>query len=542
MLKKTISLSICLSSYLFGVSALLQNKGIVDIGRTSSLTEVEVPMEYVYSDGARTTVDNVVIYNDRIQSDLFDCEHDFLGTETCPIDKAECPSFEQFADGYSTIHHTIKSFSKICPAKTVKINNKCYLDDDENTVPDNKRVTDYSYQLNRSASPYAAGYGGSYNIPVGTYSDNFVIQNAGDYDIYFGGDDDGWAKLDNAEIVSQRRICCGYTQHVKKYLNTGVHNLNYAAWDSAGGAWWVGAYIVQSDGQVIWNSRDGQVTTKINCPSGFTPEGDACVTNTVCQAYTSLQSDGTCRMEYDWYSYHCASDLNDYANSWQIRNSGSDCGHPTCTNSATPPANNCVRVSYSCPLDPNAKCGKTTVSNVDCGEGYVWNDNRCERIEAYCGSSTYNATLDICQDVTHHGKLCVNPTDIYDVNLNKCVGSAQICQDGEYDWTNKVCHTSFEARCTSAGYTYDVSTQSCINNAQNICDPQYHYIASQNICKGEMTVCATGETYNATLKVCEKNSCGILGTIDKNGRCETSALCDGVLTSTGKCQPNTVQQ
>jgi len=540
---KNLIIVLFLTNSLFAISPFLENKGIVDIGTKTATTEIEVPMEYIYTEANQTIIDNEIIYLERLQSELFDCEIDFLETQTCPHGITECPSYEEFDDGYSTKHHVVKSFVKICPASTVQSAQKCYEDSNNNGISDYLKKINYEYVLSNSGSSSPAGWGGllaSYNISVGDYTYKFYAPKNDKYKVRIQTDNYATIDIDNNQIHSDTSDYWGEESPKYVDLNSGEHTIKISAKNYAG-PHGVAVAIYDSSDDLLWNTRSGQILEYNECKEGFIAEGDYCYIASKCPDNTTEQSDGSCKMEYDWYSYHCYSDSNYYTNTWQVRETGQDCGNPTCTNGPTPPSNNCVRVDYTCPIDGNKNCGKTTASDVDCGVGYVWNDNRCERIETYCGSSTYNAAQDICQNITHYEKLCVNPTDVYDVNKNKCVSNTEICKNGAYDPNTRTCYMSFKAKCELEGYIYDVSTETCIDEDKDICDPQYNYIVSENICKGTMTMCASDEIYNSTSKQCEKSKCGILDTTDSGTQCETNSLCDGIITSIGKCLPNTIQ-
>ncbi len=537
--------NILATSLLFPICAnaanqFLKNQGIVDIGRKTSSNEIEVPKQYVYTNPLMTPVSNVVIYDERLQSQLFSCETDFLGTETCPSGREDCPSNEHFTDGYSVKNHVVKSYTKICGTGHIKEGVSCFLDNNFDGIKDYRRVIDYSYSFNRSGASNSWGLGDSYDIEPGTHSDKFYAPADGNYYIYLGADDTGWLDIDGVRLLNV--YYWGAPQAASVFLTKGDHTLYYAGWDLHGGAWWLSAHVNGPNGALLWNSRSGQVLNEVRCPSEYVISNDNCYINANCPSYTTEQPDGSCKMEYDWYEYKCPTDINYYQNPWQVRNHGSDCGNPTCTNSSTPPLNNCVQVDYTCPIDTSAKCGKTNANENICDAGYVWHDNRCERLESYCGSSVYNSLLDICQEFTYYTKLCTNPTDTYNSITNTCESSTIICDFGTYNLITKSCTMAFVGGCALSGYSYDSATESCINPTKTLCsNPQYHYDSSKNECIGEMNFCEADYTFNTTTLKCEKNKCGILGTLDNGTRCETTSQCLGTLTSSGACIPNVIQ-
>ncbi len=521
----------------FAVNPLLENSGIVDIGRKITTTEIEVPKGYIYTNPTTTFSPNITTYNNRLQSELFQCENDFLGTETCPRGVEECSGYEEFIDGYSTKHHIKKTFFKMCILNTVKENDKCYYDANNDGLKDlyytviyNSRTVWSQVFLNGSNSKSENGI-----LTMPPYSMLRVKHYSAE-----ACDDDANHVVIKINDISKKDTWCNGSKNtgwIDVYENTTSSNtdISYSYYDAHSGGGWDRS-----------NMYEAIHTLNSTPPLNFTKEvsGDNIYfyKSAQCPANTILQTDGTCLMEYDYYTYHCPADTNYYQYPWQIRDSGEDCGNPTCTNSDIVPTNNCVRSNYSCPNNPNSKCGKSIVEDIDCGDGYVWNDNRCERLESFCGSSTYNASKDICEDITHYTKLCTNAADIYSIELNKCVSNTEICKNGIYSSETKTCVMDFVGSCTTSGYAYDLITQSCIDSNLKICTQDgYIFDSTKSKCIGTMTMCDTGKTYNSTTNKCEDNMCGELNTEDKNNRCETSNQCDGTITSTGKCIPDKIQ-
>ena len=517
------------------VDTFLQNKNIIDIGRRIDTSEVEVAKNYIHTDPNLTIVPNTIIAYERLQSELFQCETDFLGTETCPSGQEICPSYEEFDNGYSVKHHTVKSFVKICPINHILENDRCYADfngDNNKDYTFYKKTGGYKWSGILLSGSNSITREGKVTIPPHGYLEvRHFSPSACDNDNNYV-----YIKVDNKIIKS---VWCGGskdTGYIKAYENNTNESveIDYYYYDRHSG----GGYDVSYFEEYIY-----ELTSLL--PSTYIIES---ISNklyfykkTSCPINTIEQADGSCKMEYDWYSYHCPMNSNYYQNSWQIRDEGKDCGSAVCTNSSVPPTNNCIRVDYTCPSNPNSKCGKSVVDSIECEDGFVWN-NRCERLESYCGSSTYNAAKDICENIKRYTKLCKNDTDVYDVNLNKCVSNTEICKDGIYNNITKSCVIDFTGSCEKEGYVYDSKTQSCINPSKNLCsNNQYTYDSINNICKGSITICEVGYTLNNTTNKCEKDICGELGTLNSNTRCETNNQCEGIITSLGTCIPNVVQ-
>jgi len=479
-LKKILILLFILGTLLYGDNFFLKNHNIVDIGHNANSNVIEVPKEEIYTDPQVQKVPNVIDYTQRKQSPLIDCETDFLGTETCQAEQNICPGFKEYDDGYSTPHNVTKKLQKICPYGTLKIGDKCYADINGDGQKDS--FPKYS-QADKTTTNYYWCNGGRDYVQQGTGWDN-----------YGGcGGDINWAvhystvKYSCSGVPSQTDTCLTYT-----------------------------------------------------CPSGYLADGEYCYKKSKCPANTTLQSDNTCQMNYTWYSYSCPAAVNSYSNKWNIINPGSDCGDASCVNSATPPHNNCVRLNYTCPIDPNMKCGKTINKIHTCPNGYIWNNNRCERVEKYCGKYSYDPLTDSCHDITYYAKKCKNSIEKYNPNTDLCESDVVACQKGVYDRELNECVMKFVPICKS-GYVYNYATNACENNQKKPCESQYDYSATDHACIGRMTVCKSGFSWNATTKKCETTVCDIVKASDVNNRCEKSIACVGVITSDGFCIPDKVQ-
>lgn len=556
----TLIVVVIIDSTAYAISPFLQNKGIVDIGRKTSSSEIEVPLDYIYNEPSLTSVPNTITYNNRLQSELFQCENDFLGTETCPNGREECTGFEEFEDGYSTKHHVVKSFIKLCPLKTISVDDKCYYDANEDGVVDTIYIhkTDTIkvwenvwlaglYYDSGGCEMWDDGCSGSFKqypqshsvtgtITVGKYGILKVRQYSPQ-----ACDDDTNTHITKLNDITVLDVGCNSTRDFTKtaYSNMTDNEVTLDYFMSTthhGGGWdhYGDAYLYKYELEKV-------------PPENFSWEYPTTSSiifyrNAKCPANSVEQLDGSCKMEYDWYSYHCPVDTNYYQYPWSIRDSGKDCGNPTCTNSENAPLLNCVRQDYACPNNPDTKCGKSVIDEIDCGDGYVRNDNRCERLESFCGSSSYNAAKDICENITHYTKLCASSSDIYSIELDKCVSSIEICKDGTYSIETKTCIMDFIGKCTMPGYSYDTNSQSCIDNTIEICTQSgYLYDVQKKECLATMTMCETGKNYNNITNKCEDELCGNLDTTNNNSRCETSSQCVGTVTSSGKCIPNVVQ-
>jgi hypothetical protein len=544
-MKTTIGIyfvAMLLYSNLFATSKFLLNSGIIDIGHKQENNETQVPKEKIISDPSMQITENRITYQKRIQSEKFDCESDFLGTETCPQEKSICPSSEQYQDGYSILNHVKKNFIKQCVFGTIENNGRCYLDTNGDAIKDiftltkeyrllwsgkvkntTKTLTE-TLDIPTYGSLFVQSYGAGVCDNDGSY---FSISNEGTKEVY------GHCYKGNMQgAYTHSPVNTGIVEIFKNDTNSSAEiTLTYSYTNYNGGH----DYSTMKRWIYKWDKP---------FPAGWTkddsnPDVLTFYKEPSCPFGSTEIADGTCAVEYNWYSYLCPSDLNEYGSPWQVIDAGSDCGNATCVNSATPPVNNCIRLNYTCPLNPNQKCGKTLNSVESCDDGYVWNNNRCERIDSYCGSSFYNAALDVCQNITRYIKLCGNTDEIYNSKTDKCETGLVACDNGSYESNINACAMDFVASCLSTGYSYNSASDICENPTEKVCETQYNFDGT--LCIGEMAMCATGQVYNETLKKCETSRiCGINETIDGGTQCETPSQCDGVI-SNGKCIPNTVQ-
>lgn len=518
---------VLLTVNIYATSSFLKDQGIVDIGRViPSKTEI-VGKSLVSVPPVIKTVPNLYVYRSRVQSPVYNCGTDAIGHESCEFEETRCPSSYQYTNATSVLHHVDKTLYTLCPAGTIRQNGLCYI-----------AVAGHKKDFRQFSQNYTA------------HSQSICADNT------------AWFR------ASQNNTT------LKVGIWAGTHNCG------GSGMWWLSKINVPStiqvgavhvsysagclgNGHLITNTNSSQTVTSsqctargaqhpyvsfkyyfsyTNCPSGYTSDGMYCYQHPHCPQYTTLQSNGTCKLEYNWYSYVCPADTNKYANPWIAINPGHDCGNGSCTNSPTPPPNDCERVTYTCPLNPNEACAQIQKGAVTCPSGYVYQDNVCERKATFCGSSYYNSQLDVCQNIKTYTKLCTDPSDVYNPKLNICESGHKACPNGFYNKTLGVCQMNYIISCPTPGYTYDVNLGYCVNPNQMPCRSGYHYDASKHECIGPQ-VCPSGTTYNAVSHECQTNICGLYGTVDgNNGNCELPNIdCHGTVTSSGQCIPTHAQ-
>jgi len=515
----------------FAANNLLKNKDIIDIGHNQESREVEVPKEKIIKEPNIKPVGNKIVYAKRIQSQKYDCETDFLGIETCQKNQNICSSTIEYSRGNSIAHHVEKTYPLLCQHGMIKDGVKCFIDKDGNGIKDTFVVKTLKPRVRKAPSGLYYTSIVASSTPSGAHAACLAIYGSGwdipaDIDFTRSGGIPG-------------RSCYEFFRQQNKTLCS--HNYQLATQgtcDEYCKGFQYGWHDVRQYRCVTYSAANIYNYT-VKCPIGYMAgSGGTCYKYARCPNGTVKKDAYTCIEKYDWYNYYCPNDVNFYKQSWRIIDKGSDCGNKSCSNSATPPANNCVRANYTCRIDPNMKCGKTQNKNGFCKDGFIWNSNRCERIEKFCGSSFYNATLDICQKITKYSKLCIEKSEVYDKVKNKCVSSVKACVNGVYSKKYNKCMMDFVVDCKKSGYVYNPVSDFCENKAKPLCKIPYNYDFSRKICVGKMSACSTGYTYNVKTKKCEKKLCEVLDTEDNGTKCVTQPVCDGKIIPSGACVPN----
>ncbi|WP_294961509.1 hypothetical protein [Sulfurimonas sp.] len=465
-------------SSLYSSSKFLLKTGIVDIGHKEESSEIEVPKERIISEPNMSTSENKLTYQKRIQSEKFDCETDFLGTETCTQQQTVCPSYGEYEDGYSVASIGSKI---IYTSKTTTTSTASSYYGSWSTANRFWRERKSAKGWNTFDLPNSSNLVGGVTIPLSRNAGSLSATKV--WSSYYGG------YIDFTVSFSSRSGGRGSDM----YFSTSIRRYYPAI-----------------------------TTTIVSCPSGYS-EAEGTGSNACKKTIT-----------YTYYNYLCSTETNELGQSFSPIDGGG-----TTTTSAIPPSNNCVRLNYTCPLDSSQKCGETINTTGICEDGYIWNSNRCERVESYCGNSFYNVSLDVCQDVTNYEKLCINSNEIYNNITNNCETNTKACSNGVFNEDTNKCVSDFEVICQTNGYIYNNMSGVCEDPDSPICETQYNYNGS--LCKGEMTMCATGFFYNKELNKCEKDICKILNTSDIGARCETPIQCEGVVNN-GRCIPNTLQE
>ena len=521
---KHFALLFCLITPLLASNIFLQDKGIVDIGRTLPSNTVVVGKSIIYSSPILKTIPNNIVYQPRIQSPKYNCGTDDLGHEGCEFQETQCQGVTDYTSAKSVKHHVVKNLLKICPQGTIEMNGLCYIG--HNGI--RKDFKEFSTKHSGSGRICADQPGwliarqDSNELHVGVYAGTGNC----------GGS--GYKYLSNIQVPSNIQVNTLHMTYSAGCLGSGSDTIktgaSFTAYKTNRGCDDRGAQHPYVSISYYYSYT--------KCPSGYKSDGMYCYQPPHCPQYSYAQPDGMCKMSYNWYSYTCPDGNNIYDNAWKVINAGHNCGNPSCTNSPTPPLNDCERENHVCPLNKNTVCSQIQINKPTCPTGYVFHDNVCERKATFCGSSYYNSQLDVCQNITEYTKLCTDPHDVYNPTTNTCESNQKACPNGIYNKSLGLCTSNYQITCATPGYVYNASSGYCVNPNLVPCPNYgYHYDAAKHECIGPLE-CPNGMTYVPSLNKCENVVCGPFSTINTDGLCvSTHSDCSGIITKDHRCIP-----
>ena len=483
-----MSLMLSLSSQAVINRLISPNQGsIIDIGSNKPISKADVIINKDWINiAANLARVNPVIYPKRRDETIKNCIYDKYGVGNCPIGLATCQEDNQYNPGYSTEHFSTKYAAKISHVFPTNAPGFRY----GNAYPE------WSYFLGRE-----------YGVANGHYHWPFYAEQAGIYTVRFQVDNYGSLNIDGKHSVSRGDGSWKTsTQSLFNiHLPIGLHYVNI----SSGGDHHTDgvAATVSYKGHVIWNSRTGQ-TVSI-CPNGYVNNGS------------------NCSLDYKWYSYSCPSD-NQYlpvgvTHTWDSSNpngmwlgplvsTGGDCNgknldsNKACQ-SSTPPAHNCLRRSFTCPVDGNQHCtqipDKLGTGTTNKGNGFIYDNgfsighNEVLIKNKSCPTGmVLNSKDNVC--VTANKYSCTEKGFRYDSTLGQCV---KIPQCTGFDNKNGDCITKAKVNC-SAGYSFNSLDNKC--EKIPFCDKGiYNTITKKCEESAAQSGCQKGFTFNKVRARCE---------------------------------------
>lgn len=419
--------------------------GIIDVGYNGEKAPyaANIPQDFFNIPALSRDIDNNIIIKPR-EHESFSCQADDYGFEVCPEEQSECNGNLETDRGVAVEKNGYHYVSKV----TTTVNNP--------------------YHLSNGASPSPSGWGGllsPYNIGVGDYEYKFKVETAGVHTFKMQADNYMTIRV-NGNIIHTDTSDNWQTIYSKQLtLATGEHTIRIVAGNYAG-PHGVAVTIEQPNGVMIWNTRNGQ--------------GPATITTTVCPADSTDTALG-CKKDYKYFDYQCSNVDTDTSISWDDSNPGGSWVGPLnpggdCSgiglsaagycNSGTPPADNCLRTSYVCPVDSNSTCTKVASNNSlaeNLFEGFIFNQGEATlhtdtivKEKSCIGSGVYNPTKDICEATLEYG--CLTAGFEYDAEANECLGDYSC--PGYWNELESKCEVEPNVECPS-GYNYDSISMRC---------------------------------------------------------------------------------
>lgn len=327
---------------------------LYDIGTHDAPEVVETPKQRIPIQPTYELVENRIDYFARSYSEPQKCTTDILNHELCPMEKASCPANVEYVNGTSLAHYAQKFFSKPCDPHELLIGSECFLDLDDNHVPDtvDYAMTERTVWERALRSSLGNTVDENRTIVMPAYSYIQIRHRASN-----ACDDDHNQLIAQIDGVTVLNKTCGA---VKNVPYTEIFRADSSSDES------INIYYKDrhwGGGKDNSNLYERVYTLPAGTPPGYmlriAPSGGYYLYKpTSCPPETVEQPDNSCKMSYYYYTYSCPVDLNVYGNEWQIVDEGGDCGLPSCTNTGSPPANNCYRTIFTCPYGTERVCAQ----------------------------------------------------------------------------------------------------------------------------------------------------------------------------------------
>lgn len=472
------------------------NSPIIDIGYTQPQKSYSptIAPDWVYYSTLTRITDKLIQTKERILSEKYDCETDYLGRENCSIQQTDCTAQLQQDDGIAVLKKKTITVNKIRKETSTNISNTI---EGDRLIPSNLGA--YTGTL------FTLKYGstGFYN-PQQMFNDGY--QKDGKFAMKMFNFGSGWGIFAIFPIPNKVSVI----QNKGAILNIG-----------STASVWPNALISTPDATfatilVEWNNIPSSLSYSCDDYCMISkPTNVLGITNWECPE-TFVDADGIksesgkCKKEYSYYEYKCKTDTNNYDRPWigPVKDAGGDCqgqcGPYGCVcNSPTPPKNNCVRDDFKCPFDESQLCtittdDKSSIDNII--NGYVYEagnaqtfKNTVEKDKSCPNGLTWNKDKDICEDTVKYD--CLKSDYYYDDNLGECIKPIE-CKG---TMVNGKCVEEPSPSCED-GYTYNKSLNLC--TAVPICDKGIYHTVS-NLCE-EKVVCPVNFKFNEANRRCEK--------------------------------------
>jgi len=128
---------------------LEKNNGIVDIGQDITFKKVIVPKVKVFKEPIITTVNNAVLYSDRITNLQANCHIDDNNLANCPLISGygECVGETVQSPPQTSTYTATRKYVEVCNSDEVLFRDKCYKDENHDNIPDLYSVDESKYSL-----------------------------------------------------------------------------------------------------------------------------------------------------------------------------------------------------------------------------------------------------------------------------------------------------------------------------------------------------------------------------------------------------------
>ena len=508
----------------FSATSLLikPHKGsIIDIGTRNPINKADIIIQKDWIDIAASLKRiDLLVYPKKRNEERHDCLIDDFGVQNCPLMLSKCKEKDDYISGLS---EKVENFREQPTIKTTFKVDKFY--------PSLLR-----YGVTFGAGDidlYAKGYSSSGTLiyDIGWHAKNGWSVNGGRHsgDRTSGGTEEITIKTKNWKDAG-----VDYVEfYIHAYSNKNLEDFNAKCFyydeknkkrtfDLKGNVRTKVLMRFDLNRNKITNLDSSVILPKIDiyeCPEGY---------ERIDKDKDDNEKPGTCRIDYVYYNYSCPTekDDSDEVVTWDSSNpngiwvgplisTGGDCGgiglnsNKECQ-SPTPPAKNCLRISYTCPIDKNKKCTKVPNdlrhgdSNYE--DNYIYSkgnaiefaktlvkDKSCKE------GSTYNAETDSC--LSENSYKCLEEGFTYEPIVQECV-KVPSCP-GMLDPDNGDCLTLPEFECEAAGYEYNAINKKCEKNP--FCD-KGTFNTAKHLCEesGNNSSCPLGYTYNESTSRCEK--------------------------------------
>jgi hypothetical protein len=407
----------------FAADALEKSGGtIIDIGSPDEAAVTEVAPEWRYYDGPIIPIELSYLFEERVYR-TESCITDALGRENCPIGAVQCPSNREeysgeigsWKNGRKMVNsicpngYTYNSSSKFCEKSVTTTSARGYpfwVGEQQKrtcksspkwsavesfTISAPSRVT---FKVNKGSEGSAHA---TVALRLQVKKDGIFLKNWDmkvsdlEHDPVIGFitlEEAGKYNLDavaGAFSAGGNRRCSVTSPAAIAETTTSSNGRGFGFYvepNNSGcpeGGYFGQAVLGQNPDLCYVASIDKQPTV---CPSGYvktTPDPN-CSQGGAFDAYHCSPQAGSdigpleCKRDYSYPVYACdKTETNEYAYKWNgpilpESDCKANCGNDKCKCDNSPPADNCYRGNFNCPVDPNQRCTKT-VAGSECPEG-----------------------------------------------------------------------------------------------------------------------------------------------------------------------------